>query len=131
MRVSIETTGVDAVRARMLRLQESAGSISRSIVRTGCAVLASACRNAAPGTIKQEIGFHVETSGKASTGRAGLMRFPRRGQTNGPHGIYIDQGTKYITPRRFLAAALGSSRGRALAAMRRTANLRIQSIATK
>lgn len=122
---------MEEAKARLLRLSESAASVSRSVVRTGCAVLASACRNAAPGTIKQEVGFFVRTSGKTSTGRAGLMRFPVRGQSRGPHGLYVDQGTRYITARRFISQALGASRGRALAAMRRTANLRIQSIASK
>lgn len=132
MKAGVKVTGTREVEARLLMLSNSAASIARSVVRTGCAVSAAACRNAAPGTIKREIGFSVKTSGKTSTGRAGLMRFPRRGEgQNGPHGIYVDQGTRHIAPRRFLAQALRSSRGQALAAMRRTANLRIQSLATR
>ena len=130
MTITIE--GHDKFQARLQSLMNSEASIERAGVRAGCVVMANACRAAVPGTIKQEIGFHTTREGKRTVGRAGLMRFPRRGDgQDGPHGLYVDKGTRYIAPRHWIRTALQASRGAAKAAMARAIKRRIRAFASK
>lgn len=125
--MSITLKGSNEFQAKLERLKQNATSIERAGVRAACAVMANGCRDAVPGRIKEEIGFHVKTEGDHVEGRAGLMRFPRRGDgPDGPHGIYPDQGTKFIAARNWIRTALRASRSRALAAMRRAIKGRIR-----
>mgnify|MGYP003450950817 CR=1 FL=1 len=128
--MTIQIRGAKKLSKRLKALSQGGQEISRQSVRAGCSVLAAACTAAAPGTIKREVGFSVKQVGAKIVGRAGLMRFPRRSDgQNGPHGVYLDQGTKYITARRFIAAALRAGRSAALMAIRRSAKARIRRIA--
>lgn len=115
---SIESNGALQIMAKMQRLADSQTEIARRAVVAGTSVVAKACRDASPGTVKREVGSFVKVEGDAVVGRAGLMKFPKRGQKGkGPHGVYLEHGTKFIAARHFIASAIASSRSRAAVAM--------------
>ncbi len=132
MKITQSVTGVGATSAMLSRIESQQLSIAKAAVSAGLNVMARAVRDASPGTIKQETGRYMRVSGGKVTGRAGLMRFPRKGDgQDGPHGVYVDQGTKYITPRRFAAAALRASESRAKAAAVAAVKRRIEKLTTQ
>lgn len=127
--MSITLEGSNEFQARLERLKQHETAIERAGVKAACVVMANACRNAVPGRIKQEIGFRVKAVGDHVEGRAGLMRFPRSGDgQDGPHGVYVDQGTRYIAPRNWIKTALRSARAAAVAAMRRAIKGKIRAV---
>jgi len=129
--VDMNIDGTDAILKRLMNVEKNATSIARSAVSAGIGVLANAAKSASPGTIKQECGGYVRATGKTVSGRAGLMRFPRPGDgQNRPHGVYLDQGTKYIPARGFIGNALRAATGRAAQAMKRAGKRRIQQLAS-
>jgi len=129
--VDIELTGSDDIMSRLGILEKQSKAVALAAVSAGLGVLASAAKQASPGTIRREVGKYIRSSGDVVTGRAGLMQFPRKGDgQNGPHGVYIDQGTKYIAARGFIGNALRGASGRAKAAMKRAAERKIAKLAT-
>ncbi len=117
MKVKVTTTGFKQVDAKFSRLIRSSPAIARAAVSAGLSVLAAAAKEAAIGTIKQEIGKYVRPTSSGAWGRAGLMQYPHRGDgQNGPHGIFVDQGTRYIQPRQFIGRALSAAAPRAIQA---------------
>lgn len=130
--MSVQLNGADKFQRKLAALQSGAGEIGRSVAIAGGVVMKDACKAAAPGSIKNEVGMSVGGQGEKTVVRVGLVKFPRRGDgQNGPHGIYLERGTKFIAARRFIQTALRSSRGRAIAAMRAAGKKRIQVIAGK
>ena len=119
-------TGADAFLKRLSDLQSDGKAIARAGISAACQEMAKACESNSPGSIKDEVGYSVKNKGDEVVGRVGLVKFPRRGQKNGPHGVYLERGTKFITPRKFIEQALRSSRPRALAAMRRVIKGRVR-----
>lgn len=128
--MTVELRGADKFQERLAKLRDGEASIERATVVAGCIVMSDASKAAAPGSIKQECGFYVRRNGDRAVGKVGLMKFPRRGDgQNGPHGIYLEHGTKYITARRFIRSALQASRARAEVAMRQAAQRKIKQTA--
>lgn len=128
---AVNTTGADVIKAKFAAVANKRLSIARSAVAAGIGVLAKVSRAAVPGTIKREIGKTIKPAGSDSvTGRAGLMKFPKRGvRGKQAHGIFLERGTKYIQPpRRYVGGALAGSRARALAAMERAVRRKVESI---
>lgn len=125
--MTVELQGVDKFQARLAKLRDGEAAVERAAVVAGCIVMLDACKAAAPGSIKQECGFYVRRNSDRTIGQVGLMKFPRRGDgQNGPHGIYLEHGTKYIAARRFIRSALQASRARAEVAMRQAAQRKIK-----
>lgn len=130
--VDMTVDGADDIQAALLRIENGEVSIARAAVSASLSVLAQAAANASPGTIKQETGKYVRVEGDRVWGRAGLIQFPRRGDgQNGPHGVYLDQGTKFIAARHFIGNALRANKSRALNAGQRAAARRVRQLAGK
>ncbi len=132
MKSGIEVTGAEGVDAtfRILSNPETAKAVAMSAAYAGLGTLARACRDAAPGSIKQEVGMFVKVSGNKVWGRAGLMKFPRRGDgQDGPHGVYLDQGTKFIAARHFIGNAINSVMPVARNAMQAAVQRKIKKLA--
>lgn len=126
----ITLTGQNEFVDKLKALKQSSPEVERAAVVAGCAVMASACRQASRGSIVNECGFRIKEEGGKVTGRAGLVRFPRRGRKGRqPHGVYLTLGTKFYAAERFIQSALASSQQRAIAAMSRAAKGRIRAIA--
>lgn len=114
MKLKVTYRGFKAVDATLARLARGAPLIARASVGTGLSVLSAAAKAAAPGSIKNEIGWHIETIGNETHGWAGFMQFPRPGDgPRGPHGVYLDQGTKFIRAWHFVGQALAAALPRA------------------
>lgn len=132
MKVKVEHRGLRTIDANLSRLARGGVSIARASVSAGVGVLASSARNAAPGSISQEVGSYVRVTGETAWGKAGLMRFPRPGDgQNGPHGVYVDQGTKFIQARHFIGRAIQSALPRAIQAASSAAARVAQKIANR
>lgn len=117
MSVRVQSTGTRAIQAGLSRLSKGGIIIARAVVASGLSVLKSAAVAASPGTIKNEVGMYVRTSGNLAYGRAGLMQFPRVGDgPHGPHGVYLDQGTKHIQARHFIGRSMSAAMPRAVQA---------------
>lgn len=112
---------------KLRRLANAAPAIARASVGAGLSTLAKSAKRAAIGGIKQEVGWYIRRSGNKAWGRAGLMQYPERGQ-QGPHGLFIDLGTKYVTARHLIGAALGRAMPAARRAMERAAQSRINRV---
>jgi hypothetical protein len=129
--VDIELTGGDDIMRRLGILEKQSKAVALAAVSAGLGVLASAAKQASHGTIRREVGKYIRSSGDVVTGRAGLMQFPRKGDgQTGPHGVYLDQGTRYIAARGFIGNALRGASGKAKAAMKRAAERKIAKLAT-
>ena len=127
--VTLQLSGDADLLAKIEAIEKSSHVLAKSALYAGLGTLASAAKNASPGSIKQETGFRVYKTADPPKGYAGLIRFPRRGDgQNGPHGVYLELGTKFITARRFIATALRGAIPRALEAMRQAAERRVQRI---
>jgi hypothetical protein len=127
--IDVKMTGAEKVDATLVAIEKASKAIAISAVAAGLSVLARAAKSASPGSIKNETGKYLKVAGDKVLGRAGLIRFPRPGDgQNGPHGVYVDQGTKYITPRRFIASALTAAKPAAVAAMELAAKRRLDRI---
>jgi hypothetical protein len=132
MQAQTKISGVDQLidRVAVLSKPESAKSVSMAFTYAFLGVQAQACRDASPGSVKQECGKFVRVSGIRVWGRAGLMKFPREGDgQNGPHGVYLTLGTKFIRARGFIQGALQGSQARAIAAGKAAAQRRVNRIA--
>ena len=138
MGFTINTTGANAINAKLNAIANGQLVIERAAVGAAVGVLAGAARKASPGTVTREVGGSVRTQGNHVVGRAGLTKFPRRGvrysgkrgSTNrSPHGIYLEVGTRYIAARRFVSKALAAARPAAESAAARAAQKKIQSLA--
>ncbi len=117
MKVNVKFKGFKAVDAKLSRLSDGSPRIARAAVNAGLRVLAAEVKTNAPGTIKREVGWYSRMDGGRAWGRAGLMQFPRQGDgQNGPHGVYVDQGTKFIQARHFVGRALSAAMPRAIQA---------------
>jgi hypothetical protein len=103
---------------------EIAKAASWAVVGT----LRKAAVSAAIGTIKREIGGYVKQVGEQVISRVGLMQFPKRGQKKGPHGIYLETGTKYIVARHMISMAMDVAISRALDAAERAAEKKMNQI---
>lgn len=131
MKASIKVTGVDALLEQITNLQrpEAARSVALAFTYSALSVIERACKNAMPGSTKQEVGKYVRVTGDRVWGRAGLIRFPRQGDgQNGPHGVYLDQGTKFIPARRYISTAISGAMPSALEAGKRAAQRRIDKL---
>lgn len=127
--MTITLQGSDEFQARLAKLRQAETAIEFAGVRAGCAVMARAGRDAVPGRIKREVGMRVRVVGSRVEGRAGLVRFPRKGDgPDGPHGVYSELGTKFIAPRYRIRAAQRSARAAAIAAMRRAVKGKIRAL---
>lgn len=117
MKVKVTHRGLKTIDANLSRLGRSGVLIARASVNSGLNVLSTSAKNAAPGTISREVGKYVRVTGETAWGKAGLMQFPRPGDgQNGPHGVYVDQGTKFIQARHFIGRAIRSAFPRAIQA---------------
>lgn len=129
MSFSIQTTGMNAVQAKLNAIASKQSQIERAAVGAGTAVIARAVKSASKGTIKRETGGYVRTVASHFVGVAGLLKFPRRGvRGRQPHGVFLDQGTRYITAQRFVSNAIKSATPRAQAAMKNAANRKFQQL---
>lgn len=126
MKAGVTITGTDDLLSRIEALKSKETEIERAAVVAGCRVMLAACRSAAPGSIKNEVGMRVNVTDKAVTGKVGLVKFPRKNNTY--HGIYLERGTKYIQPRRFIQNALRTSQPAAKQAIRDAVNRKLQEI---
>ena len=126
---AIKTTGADAISQKLSRVATDQTKIARAAVSAGVGTFARAARNASKGTIKREISKTVKANGTTVTGRAGLMRFPRRGvKGKQPHGIYLEHGTRYIPAQHFVANALAGAQPAAVAAMEKAVRRKIEQL---
>ena len=124
--LSLTLSGVPELLAAIDDVKRGAVPMALSVVSAGTTVFRRAAVDAVPGTIKREIGRYLKINGKRVTGRAGLMRYPKRGDgPDGPHGYYVDQGTKFITARRFIGPAMRRAIPAAMLAMQRAAERRV------
>jgi HK97 gp10 family phage protein len=103
---SINTTGADDLLAKLDAIKNADAKLSRAAVGAAVRAFANAAKAAAPGSVKKEIRLTIRVKSGKITGRAGLMKIPKRGQRHGPHGVFLERGTKYITARRFINNAL-------------------------
>ena len=106
-------------------------AVAWAAVRAGLRVYLRACKSVVRGSIRNEVGiYRLAQSEKIVQGVVGFKRFPRLGDgQNGPHGVYLEHGTKYIAPDHAVANALTTSRGAALAAMRAAIEKKLQQLA--
>jgi hypothetical protein len=129
MKAQTKISGVDQLldKVAMLSKPESAKSVAMAFTYAFLGVQAQACKDASPGSIKQECGKFVRVAGTRVWGRAGLMKFPRPGDgQNGPHGVYLTLGTKFIRPQGFIEGALRGSQSRAIEAGKAAAKRRVE-----
>lgn len=119
--------GVTELQRKLTRIGQGGTDIARASVAAGLSTMARAARRASPGTVKTEIGFYIRENGDVVSGRAGLMQYPRRGVKKGPHGFFLDQGTRYIAARHMISNALSESIPKARTAMERAAARKLQS----
>lgn len=128
----IESTGAKEIARNLQKIADAQTLIARGAVLSATSVMAEACRDAAPGTTKQEVGRFVEADGPVARGRAGLMKLPKRGQTGKrPHAFYLTLGTKFIAARQFIAKALSSSRPLAMTAIEKSVDRSIATIVSR
>lgn len=132
----IKVTGTEAILRNMQKIVEQQSRIARITVFVGTGVMAKSCRDAAPGSTKQEVGRFVRKSnGPIASGRVGLMKYPSyhegRALKPTPHLYYLTRGTKYIAARRYVENALVESRSRALLAMEDSVNRTIETIVSE
>lgn len=124
--MTLTITGLADLRERLATFERNGPAIGRAAVAAGCAILAEAAKAAAPGSTKAEIGFYLRGKGTKTTGRVGFMQYPTPGQPKGgPHGIFLETGTKYILARHMVSAAMRQARPAALRAMTGNARKRI------
>ncbi len=128
MRAGIESNGALQLMAKMQNVADAQMKIARRAVGAGTGVMVKACRDASPGSVKNEVGRSIRVEGDVVTGKAGLMRFPKKGQSKGPHGVYLEHGTKFIAARHFIRDALASSRNAAAIAMEKSVQRSIETI---
>lgn len=126
----MEVTGAEEVEAMFAELSSPrvAASVSKSAVNAGVKVMRNAGVRASPGRVKLEWGQRITVNGTRAVGEVGLGVGGYRGSVKRPHGIYLDQGTQYISARHFVATAFAGARQRAEAAMKRVARSRINRI---
>ena len=105
---------------------EIAKSSSWAFVR----VLKQAAVAAAIGGIKREVGGYVRQQGQNFISRVGLLAVPVRGQ-RGPHGVFVELGTKYIVARHTISIAMDVALARAMDAAASAAEKKINSILRK
>ncbi len=117
--IEITTTGGELILRRMQSVADAQTMIARRAVGAGVGVLAQACRDAAPGSTKQEVGGYVRSGNSSAQGVAGLRKWPRRVPypQRWNHLLFLTRGTKFITPRRYVENALAASRPAAIAAI--------------
>lgn len=120
--------GQSELSRKLKRLARGGPAIARSAVSAGLATMARAARKASPGAVKKEIGFYIRRKGDAVTGRAGLMQYPHRNKGKGPHGLFLDIGTKYIVARHMITNALRESRPLAMKAAEKAARNKLNKI---
>lgn len=93
-------------------------------------VLKQAAVAAAIGGIKREVGGYVRKSGQEIVTRVGLLAIPVRGQ-RGPHGVFLELGTKYIVARHMISIAMDVALSRAMDAASSAAEKKINSLLRK
>jgi hypothetical protein len=122
---------IQSVQDELDLMSRSGTDIAKSAAWAGVTVLKQAAIRSAIGTIKREIGGYVRQAGEEIVGKVGLMMFPKRGQKKGPHGIYLESGTKYIVARHMISIAMNAAISRALDAAERAADKKINQILRK
>lgn len=124
------TIDSDQMLRTLNRLADNSQAVARASTAAGLSVLANACRQQSPGSVKEECGWFIRNDGERVWGRAGLMRFPKQGDgQNGPHGLFLTIGTRYIVARHFIENALRGAAPRARAAAKRAAERKIAKLA--
>lgn len=125
----LKVSGADIIAANLAAIVGNRQLVERAAVGVGVGVLSRAAKAASPGSTKRESGGFVEKTSSPTTGRAGLLMFPERGKkyTPGtkPHAIFLEAGTKYITPRRFVSLSLAAATSRAMRSMEMAARGKI------
>lgn len=117
------------LKSELTVLEDSGASIAKTAAAAAVDTLKKAAVAAAIGTIKREVGGFVKQVGDEVIGRVGLMAFPKRGQKGkGPHGIYLESGTKYIVARHMISMAMDMAIARALDAAERAAEKKMNQI---
>jgi HK97 gp10 family phage protein len=130
--IGTQVSGSDELLAKLSEMQKGSTSVAAATVSAGLNVLAKAAKEAAQGSIKEECGKFMRVRDGEATGRAGLIKFPRKGDgQNGPHGVYLERGTKFISARRTIASALKSAKPAAIATMRRAAEDKLEQMASQ
>lgn len=102
-------------------------SIAKSASWAFVGVLKRAAIQVALGNIKKEIGGYVKTRGEQLISRVGLLAMPVRGR-RGPHGVFLELGTKYIVARHTISIAMEAALTIALDAAERAAEKKINQI---
>lgn len=107
-------------------------SVAWAAVRAGVRVYLRAIKAVVRGSIRNEVGvYSMGKKGGGVEATVGFRRFPRPGDgQNGPHGVYLEHGTKYIAPDHAVANALMATRGAALSAMTIAAETKLEQLAT-
>lgn len=130
--IQIKYAGQVELSEALERMANAGPSVAAAAVNAGLRVYETEARKSVPGTIKQEVGKYVRKGVNSIWGRAGLMRFPRKGDgQNGPHGIYLEHGTKFIRARHYIANAIARSKAFAINAAQRAAKRRLEQVANQ
>jgi hypothetical protein len=121
---------ISAIQEDLNDVAGSGSDIARSASWAFVGVLKRAAVNVALGNIKKEIGGYVKTQGEQLISRVGLLAMPVRGR-RGPHGVFLELGTKYIVARHTISMAMEAALAIALNAAERAAQKKINSILRK
>lgn len=128
--ITMETTGVDELAAMLAKLSDPkfAASVARSAVRAGLETLRKAAIKASPGLVKLEYGQRLtsDTSGIVGMGVGGYKSRVKR-----PHGMYLENGTPYISARHFASSAFAAAMPKARQRMISMARFRIDKATQK
>ena len=100
------------------RLAAEAPRIGRGVALAGASVVAAAIRRAAPGRVKQEIGYRLESGRRAMRAKAGIG-VARRTTGRRPIGFWVALGTRRRRGNPFVRRATRQSTTAALVAMRK------------
>lgn len=110
------------------KMQELSTStaIASAAIGAGVKVIRNAGVQLSPGRVKLEWGSMRMKRGDKIIGIVGLGVGGYRAKVKRAHGVYLNNGTPYVIARSFVQQAFQTSRSRALAAMKRASQKRLQ-----
>ena len=131
--ITMTTTGADELAELLTSLADPkfAASVARSSCRAGLKVLRKAAIKASPGLVKLEYGQKLISSGTGAAGIVGLGVGGYRTSLKRPHGIYLEEGTPYVSARHFARKAFMEAMPKARQRMISMARFRIDKASKK
>lgn len=110
-----ETPGLENTIDIARVIEKNSFRLSKAAVLAASKTLVDAAKKAVKGSVVKEVGRRAAIKGEKAFAKVGFVKFPRKddGQ-DGPHGVYLELGTKYIDADHAVASAIVSNRNSAI-----------------